>query len=199
MNDAKCLIVLVHGICSNRLAMWPIACLLRAQGFRVRQWPYRSLFYPIAHHAARFSEFLNAIQETESRYHIVAHSMGAIVVRSALLRCEHHNLGRLVFLAPPNRGSPIARMVSKVLGHMIPPALELSDAKNSFVNQLDSCADLEIGTIAARFDLLVPLENTHFPNQKDHVVINATHNSLLLSVTASRLTANFLNSGSFSA
>ena len=199
MNEAKSLVVLVHGICSNRIVMWPIACLLRAQGFRVQQWTYRSLFCPIAFHAVRLSEFLNEIQATESRYHIVAHSMGAIIVRAALLRCEHRNLGRLVFLTPPNRGSPIARMASKILGQMIPPTLELSDAENSFVNQLESCTDLQIGTIAARFDFVVPAKNTHLQNQKGHVVINATHNSMLFSITASRLTANFLNTGSFSA
>ena len=198
MNEAKSLIVLVHGVCANRIVMWPFACLLRAQGFRVRQWTYSSLFYPVAFHAARFSEFLNAIQGTETRFHIVAHSMGAIVVRSALLRCEHRKLGRLVFLAPPNRGSPIARMASNIFGHVFPPVLELSDTETSFVNQLASCTDLEIGTVAARFDFFVPPKNTHLANQKSHVILNATHNSLLYSAKASKLAANFLNNGSFS-
>ena len=100
--------------------------------------------------------------------------------------------------APPNRGSPIARMASKIFGHVFPPALELSDTETSFVNQLESCMDLEIGTVAARFDFLVPAENTHLANQKSHVILNATHNSLLYSVKVSKLAANFLNNGSFS-
>lgn len=198
MSDTNSLIVLVHGFSANRVVMWPFASLLRARGFRVRQWCYRSFFEPIATHAARLSDFLKSIPKTEGHLHIVAHSMGAIVTRSALRQSESLGLGRLVFLAPPNGGSPVARHAAKILGRILPPTLELSDTRTSFVNQLACQTDLDIGIIAARFDLLVPTRNTHLSTQKAHVVINATHNSLLVSNAASRLTANYLNSGSFS-
>ena len=104
MNEKKILVVLVHGFCTNRFAMWPLAHLLRREGFKVRQWSYNSLFEPVAIHAKRLSHFLSAIQKNEGCFQIVAHSMGAMVARSALYQCEHQNLGRLVFLAPPNGG-----------------------------------------------------------------------------------------------
>ena len=197
MNDQKILVVLVHGFCANRFVMWPLAHLLRCEGFRVRQWSYNSFFEPVATHAKRLSDFLGAIQKSERCFHVVAHSMGAIVARSALHQREHQNLGRLVFLAPPNGGSPIARIASKWFGRVLPPLDDLSDARCSYVNQLACPTDLEIGIIAARFDLLVPAKNTHLSREKSHVVLNATHNSLVLSKAVSRLTANFLNTGSF--
>ena len=198
MNDQKILVVLVHGFCANRFVMWPLAHLLRRKGFRVRQWSYNSFFEPVATHAKRLSDFLGAIQKNERCFHVVAHSMGAIVTRSALHQCEQQNLGRLVFLAPPNGGSPIARIASKWFGRVLPPLDDLSDARTSYVNQLACGTDLEIGIIAARFDVLVPAQNTHLPEEKGHVVLNATHNSLLFSRAVGGLTANFLNTGSFS-
>ena len=197
MEDSKDLIVLVHGFGAKRLAMWPVACLLRARGFRVKYWSYVSLFDPIEKHAIRFFHFLSSVNVSELRFHIVAHSMGCIVTQSALNRSGFPNLGRVVLLAPPNEGSPIARLASKVIGRIITPTRELSDTESSYVNQLERKATAEFGIIAARFDGLVPVRNTHLPNEKAHVVINATHNSLLLSMKASKLTARFLTHGSF--
>ncbi len=193
------LIVLVHGFGAQRLVMWPFACLLRARGFRVQHWSYVSLFDPIEKHAIRLFDFLHSVTSTEHRFHIVAHSMGCIVAQSALNRGVLPNLGRLVMLAPPNAGSPVARIASNWFGRILIPTRELSDAKTSYVNKLERTSKVEVGIIAARFDVLVPVRNTHLPNEKEHVVINATHNSLLLSLKASRLTARFLTRGLFEA
>ena len=191
------LIVLVHGFGAKRLFMWPLACLLRARGFRVQHWSYVSFFEPIEKHATRFAKYLQKISETEDHFHIVAHSMGSIVVQASLNRGALPKLGRLVLLAPPNRGSPIARIASKIIGRIIVPTHELSDSNTSYVNQLERTSSVEVGIVAARFDVLVPIENTHLTNEKSHVVINATHNSLLVSKKASNLIARFLTHGSF--
>ena len=65
------------------------------------------------------------------------------------------------------------------------------------MNQLARISGIDIGIIAARFDALVPVKNTHLPNEKAHVVVNATHNSLLLSKSVSDLITTFLLLGSF--
>jgi len=197
VSDHRELIVLVHGFGSMRLIMWPLACLLRAGGFRVRQWSYASLFAPIDDHAKRFFEFLEQLATEESRFHIVAHSMGSIIVQSALNRGYFPNLGRIVFLAPPNRGSPVARVAALIFGQILAPTRELSDALESYVNKLERKLKNDVGVIAARFDLLVPISNTHLANESAHIVINATHNSLLVSTTVSKLTARFLATGAF--
>ncbi len=196
-GNKKDLIVLVHGFGARRLVMWPFACLLRARGLRVRFWSYGSLFNPIEKHAIRFYDYLHSVTATERRFHIVAHSMGCIVTQSALNLGGFPNLGRIVLLAPPNAGSPVARIASKVIGRFIIPTRELSDLETSYVNQFERKFTADIGIIAARFDVLVPISSTHLLNEKAHVVINATHNSLLLSPKASKLTARFLTHGSF--
>jgi alpha-beta hydrolase superfamily lysophospholipase len=197
MAETKELIVLVHGFGAKRLAMWPLAQLLRVRGFRVQQWSYVSYFAPIETHASRLFHFVSTSLSTEKRFHIVAHSMGSIIVQSALNRGVVPNLGRLVLLAPPNRGSPVARRASSWLGGIVTPMNELSDASSSFVNQLTRNATLDVGVIAARYDLLVPIANTHLENESAHTVVTATHNSLLISRRASNLTTRFLTSGFF--
>ena len=197
--ETKELIILVHGFGASRAVMWPFAQLLGAKGFRVRQWSYLSYFESIEKHASRFRGFINSELATENRFHIVAHSMGSIVVQTALKQSVAPNLGRIVLLAPPNRGSPVSRIASYCIGRLITPTCELSDNPSSFVNQLKRNEELDIGIIAARYDVLVPINNTHLPQERAHVVLRATHNSLLISTRASELTRRFLSNGSFAA
>jgi pimeloyl-ACP methyl ester carboxylesterase len=189
------LVVIVHGFGAPQFVMWPLAGSLKASGFRVCFWDYPSLFASIETHAERFSEYLSTKLSSEPRFHIVAHSMGAIVTRAALNRSQLPNLGRIVLLAPPNCGSPVARVASSVLGRLVTPTRELSSSPTSYVNQLVTDSNFEIGVIAAKFDLLVPEANTHLASQRQHKTIIATHNSLLFSRKVSAMTSRFLRTG----
>lgn len=191
------LVILVHGFGAKRVVMWPLAVRLRSSGFNVRQWIYRSLFDSIDTHGSRLFDFLSTKIPATRRFHIVAHSMGCIVTRSALARGHLPNLGRLVFLAPPNTGSPAARIASMIVGRLVTPTVELSDTAGSYVNSLSTACHAETAVLAARWDLLVPISNTHLPTESAHATLNATHNSLLLSNVACRKSAMFLRTGRF--
>ncbi len=191
------MIVLIHGFGTVRIVMWLLARRLRASGFRVVQWNYLSLFSPIESHAKRLHDFLAAQNLRERRFHIVAHSMGSIITRAALNRSQLPSLGRIVLLAPPNAGSPVARLASMIVGSLVTPARELSDRSSSYVNQLKTSSEIDIGIIAARYDLLVPAKNTHLPSERKHAILFASHNSLLFSRTACNMTVQFLRTGEF--
>ena len=127
-NDGRReLVVLVHGFGAKRALMWPLATRIRANGFRVLNWNYLSLFAAIETHANRLCDFLATQLSMEPCFHIVAHSMGSIVTRAALNRSSLSNFGRLVLLAPPNAGSPAARLASFFISRVITPTRELSD------------------------------------------------------------------------
>lgn len=87
---------------------------------RLRKWVDKRLYLfpydwrlPIEHNAIRLNEFIDylaaKLEERGGRaMHFVAHSMGALLLRSALgLRRPRpfHGIGRIVFIAPPFRGT----------------------------------------------------------------------------------------------
>ena len=190
-------VILIHGVSSHRSVMWPMAYRLWRAGFQVETWTYVTFFRSIESHAERFAAYVSSTVSSESKVHLVAHSMGSIVVRAALHRIAPSRIARIVLLAPPNGGSPVARTISQLSGRMIVPARELSDEPESYVNHIKTMDTFEIGVLAAKYDFLVPIENTHLPNETCHRTIPATHNSLLVSRSAARLILNFLRSGEY--
>lgn len=190
-------VILIHGVCSHRSVMWPLAYRLWRAGFQVQTWSYVTFFRSIDSHADRFAAYVSSTVSAESKVHLVAHSMGSIVVRAALHRIDPSRIGRIVLLAPPNGGSPVARTISQLSGRMIVPARELSDEPESYVHQIKPTDAFEIGVLAAKYDFLVPIENTHLLNARCHRTIPATHNSLLVSRAAADLILNFLRNGEF--
>ncbi len=131
-------IVLIHGLISHPWIMKPLEWRFRQAGFATRNWGYRSLSQSNADHARAFAEYLHAVdaEPTMNRFHIVAHSMGSIITRCVLQHHQFHHLGRVVMLCPPNRGSHMARRASQWIGQRIRTLAEISDATDSFVNQL---------------------------------------------------------------
>ena len=195
--DEKGLVVLTHGHGGKWIWMLPLHLRFRQLGYRSVIWSYPSWRGSVESHGDRFRAFLLEKSKHERRIHIVAHSMGSIVARSALACMPIATIGRVVFLAPPNRGSPIAFGVKRLMGTAFQTIADIASDPTSFVNNLPEWEDVEVGIIAARFDVLIPVSNTHLPRESDHVVVNATHNTLLFSPRCIRLATNFLATGRF--
>ena len=189
------LVLLMHGFAANRWWMNLLQRRLLREGFRTRNWGYSSLYQPVVNHADRLRALLEGELSSEPRVHVVAHSMGAIVTRAALSSGVLPNIGRIVFLAPPNHGSPMARVIQSSIGRVCKPIADLSDRADSFVNTLPRTIEAEVGIIAARYDHLVPVANTHLPEESDHIVLPATHSSLLFSRAAVTQVNTFLLTG----
>jgi pimeloyl-ACP methyl ester carboxylesterase len=191
-------IVLIHGLAGNRLTLWPLAYQLRRSGFTTSTFGYASWWWSIEHHASRFTQHLNQIANDQAinHFHIVAHSMGSIVTRTALLESRFEKLGRIVMLAAPNQGSPVAR----VLGTGLPFCKTLRQISNhsaSFVCNLPEPAQADIGIVAAKHDRVIPEPNSHLEIESDHVVLSSGHNGLLVRPSAARQIVEFLNHGKF--
>jgi triacylglycerol esterase/lipase EstA (alpha/beta hydrolase family) len=203
-SETKELVVLLHGFAASRWVMWPIGCWLKRSGFDVAYWPYWSLTYPIATHAEQLADYLSKVDSSGRRYSIVAHSMGSIITRAALLRGAFTGLKSVVLLAPPNRGLPLARYAPHFVRQFLKPLTELSDANDSYVNSLPRISPQggersAIGVIAARYDEFIPMASTRLDGRESHVTLNATHNSLLVSIKVAKLIESFLKTGRFHA
>ena len=176
----------------------PLRRALERQGFRAVNWRYRSLRGSIEAHAARLAAKAKELDEDTGveRLHFVGHSMGAIVVRSALAWTRPRKLGRVVLLAPPNRGARLADLALRLFGRRLVVATELSTHPDSYVNRLAPATDLDCGVIAASWDHAVSLASTHLPGQRDHLVLRGLHTLPLHRHTPAQV-GHFLREGRF--
>jgi pimeloyl-ACP methyl ester carboxylesterase len=189
--------VLVHGLLANPIIMESLARWLKPQFHRVVNWGYSSLWSPIERHARKLAELLHQLDGECERIHLVTHSMGGIIARVALADFLPSRFGRLVMIAPPNRGSHIARRLAPYLGMICPPLLQLTDHNESFVCSLPPPAIDELGIIAAKTDFLVLEPSTRLGCERDYIVLPGLHSSLLWRQETARQVHHFLAHGRF--
>jgi pimeloyl-ACP methyl ester carboxylesterase len=191
-------VLLVHGHGAHPVLLDPLRRALERQGFRAINWRYGSLRGSIEAHAGRLAAKVKELDEDTAvlRLHFVGHSMGAIVVRRALAIARPHKLGRVVLLAPPNRGARLADLALRLFGRRLIAARELCSHPESYVNRLAPAADLDCGVIAASWDHAVSLDSTHLPGERDHLVLRSLH-TLPLHRRAPAQVAHFLRQGRF--
>ncbi len=207
MDKASKLVVLIHGWFSSSWLMMPLANRIGSVGFETRIWGYPSLRKDIQTHASRFGEFLKLLakENPQRDISIVAHSMGSIVTRQALLDIERPAIQRLVLLGPPNRGSHIATRVTRMLGGRCRTLDQIADRADSFVNRLpdpplDTAREAawpEIGIIRATRDRVVRPEAAQLNAAKQIVDVKCMHNMLLFLPRSAELCIRFLQVGQF--
>jgi alpha-beta hydrolase superfamily lysophospholipase len=191
------LVVLVHGLAAGPSWMRPLARFLERQGYRTHCWRYASLTGSLQVHARRLREVLGDCMARATPVHLVAHSMGSIVTQLALAGRSWPDLGRVVLLAPPNHGSPVARLLAPFARRLCPVVAELSSHPASLVRRMKPPCGVQVGTIRARYDLLVPGSSTMLDGQQDSICFRATHTSLLLQRSVARQVHAFLATGRF--
>lgn len=208
-------VVLVHGLGLNFLTMLVPGLYLRRRGYLVYLYDYPTFRHGITRHAEMLADFLSTMSRRHpaTAIHIVSHSMGGIVARQALSGKRQPEVKRLVMVAPPNQGSPMAGRVARIpfLRRLITPLTELDDASGSFIHTVPIPAEVEIGVIAGakgdgkgwkRYmegddDGKVAVKDTHLPNERDHIVIPAWHSLILSKPEVLRQVAAFLRDGRF--
>ena len=173
---------MTHGIASTRFLMAPLASRLRRAGFATRLYGYPSVWWSNRDHGKKLAARLRRIAPKYDRVHLVVHSMGSIVTRCALQEELPENLGRVVMIAPPNRGSHAAtrlacdsksrlwnNLIVKPHRNLSPTLVELIDKPDSFVNRLGPAPeDVEIGVLAASNDNVLHPHQPHLDGQADH-------------------------------
>ena len=197
-KQRECML-LIHGLAANQLFLRPLAKHFSDEGFRVVNWGYPSIRNGVEKNAARLQSQLRDLTRDQSidRIHVVGHSMGSIVARAALIDFLPSSLGQVVMLAPPNLGSPVARRLAPALGVVCPALHDLADTSSSYVNRLPEPEGYKVGIIAAAYDRVVPLPNTHLANQSDHIVLPFGHSSMLFQRAVADAIGCFIDGGQF--
>ena len=110
-DDAKPLVVLVHGLDSGAAFWQDLADLLAAEGHQLAYFDFPN-DQPIADSAKLLARELQSLHEAHPNLQtaLLTHSMGGIVARSYVEGPDYAGgIDRLILLAPPNQGSRYAR------------------------------------------------------------------------------------------
>jgi pimeloyl-ACP methyl ester carboxylesterase len=202
MKPRNDVVYLIHGLGGSRLDMWPIAKRLKRIGYGVRNWGYRSLGNQVETHSERLGRELALIdrQLGNGKIHLVTHSLGGIIVRAMLADVQLQNLGRVVMLAPPHRGSHIARKLNPYIGWLTPSLSQISDSADSFVNRLPNTLSeqgIEFGIVESARDRVIARGGVQLDGCRDYASVDGHHGVLTWYPDTVRLVENFLADGRF--
>jgi pimeloyl-ACP methyl ester carboxylesterase len=211
ISSAKEIVVLLHGIANVPLSMKYLESHLEDAGYRVYNLGYPSTDETIEKAAAQVRKKVTAIEGAD-RINFVGHSMGNLVIRM-MLGESLPGLGRIVMIAPPNRGSLVAKQLEDldiyrwIFG---PAGQELPADNKAFFDNLP-VPKCEFGIIAGGrgndegYNPLLPgdddgtvaVEETKLPGAADFILINRTHTLILFDPETVKQTISFLKTGHF--
>lgn len=179
--------MLIHGFGPTAGLCEPLAKRLESEGYGVVLFDYPSTATAIVTSASLLLEALDELDADPAvrRVHLVTHSMGGVLTRFALTQHRPAKLGRIVMIAPPNRGSPKADFFAPLFGWLFKPLADLETGESSAVNRLPPLSGVDIGVLAGDADWTVPPSFTLLEGAADFLVLDngffaTTHNGLML-------------------
>lgn len=205
-------VVLLHGLGRSKSAMWLLQSRLEDAGFRVCPIGYDSL----RHSPAQILETIGvqirgcAVQ-TATNTHFVGHSLGGLFVRAYLQDHQIANLGYVVLLGTPNRGSKIVDRFedTRWLPLFGPTAMLLGTGEDSFPNSLEKpyypvgvIAGVSDATVSSRFfsephDGLVTVASTKLNGMADFCIVETSHTMMRYDARVAHQVIAFLRNRHF--
>jgi triacylglycerol lipase len=207
-------VVLLHGLGRTSGSMDSMADFLNENGYKTVNVNYPSSKEKIQYLSRKYirESFIDHCPE-DKKIHFVTHSMGGIVTRHFLIENRPKNLGRVVMLAPPNKGSELAdelmkwRFMRWVRGEALS---QLGTGEGSLPLNL-SLPKYEFGVIAGNksynpvFSKIIPgpddgkvaVEKTKLEGMKDFMEVEASHTFLMSSDEVQEAVKRFFESGEF--
>ncbi len=204
-------VVLLSGLWLPRWSLWPLAWRLRRCGFIPHLFAYHAMGRDLQQNAAALQAFLRALPG--GPVHLVAYSLGGLVVRALFHFYPQQAPGRIVTLGTPHNGSLVANrlvqwrwgraMTGKSLADLVAgrpqswvlPAREMGIVAGS--------VNLGLGRLVVRHtevcDGTVGISETRLAEATDFFRARTSHFGLLWSAATARAVCRFLRSGRFGA
>jgi pimeloyl-ACP methyl ester carboxylesterase len=210
--DEREMVVVLHGLGRSKVAMWYLATRLSDAGYRVERIGYRSMRdTPEQILADMDKQMAECCIDKSPKLHFVGHSLGGLLIRAHLAKHSYANLGRVVLLGTPNRGTEIVDNLRhkwwfQVLG---PVARSLGTDAGSFPNTIGP-PDYPLGVVAGKKtglsneallpgddDGLVSVESTRIAGMTDFVVVETGHSAMRYDAEVVAYVSRFLKTGRF--
>lgn len=109
-------VLLVHGLWRTPLSFLPLVHRLRGWGFRPEQFGYAAIAEGYDAIVARLVHRLERLAGSGTPYAVIGHSLGGVLLRSALARFDGTPPDHLIMLGTPNRPPRLARRLG---GHWV--------------------------------------------------------------------------------
>jgi triacylglycerol lipase len=206
-------VILLHGLARSSLSMGKMEKALIAEGYKVSNIGYPSRKYPIEELAHRVRQQILQLTDDQDTLHIVAHSLGGILIRYIQKQEPLENLGKVIMLAPPNQGSEVVdkfgkwRLFRWING---PAGSQLGTDEDGFLKKLGP-VDFELGIltgdrsinlilscmIEGKDDGKVSVENAKAEGMDDFMVLHTAHPFIMKNKNAIQQSIHFLQSGQF--
>lgn len=206
-------VVLLHGMARSDNSMNKMERELKISGYHVVNFDYPSTQYNIEHIAKYYLPKAVAQCKPNLIINFVTHSLGGIVLRKFLSGNKLEQLGRVVMLGPPNKGSEIVDKLKGIPGFKFingPAGLELGTDKTSVPNSLGAVT-YPVGIIAGSStinpilsqmlpnpdDGKVSVENTKLDGMADHIILPVSHPFIMQNDNVIRQVKIFIKKGKF--
>lgn len=201
-------VIVVHGLWLNGLEFFLLRERLAAAGFEPSVFRYSSMNATVADVAdalaAKLASFAGPV-------HVVAHSLGGVVVLDTFLRHAVLPPGRAVLLGSPVQGSRAARAIGAwAAGPHILGSLAMAELVRPQARRWNGARELGViagsrsaglGRLFASLpvpnDGTVAVEETVLPGATSHIVHDVSHTGMLFSSAVAASTVQFLATGSF--
>lgn len=208
-------VILLHGLARSSASMNRIQEALKRENIKTCNIDYPSTDYPVEVLAIEY--ILPVIRQCaggpDLTLNFVTHSMGGIIVRYLAKEKLVSNIGRVVMLSPPNRGSEVVDVLGDTwLFDWIngPAGKELGTGYYSMPLQLGP-ANFDVGIITGNKSInlinsamidgvddgKVSVESAKLEGMKDFLVLPVTHPFIMKDETTIRQTIHFLEYGMF--
>ncbi len=206
-------VILLHGIARSASHMKGLEEFLTKKGYKVFNLDYPSTSHTLDKLTALVAADITKKIRADKPVHFIGYSMGGIVTRAVLNKYKPDNLGRVVQLASPNKGSEVADFLKdnwlyeKVYG----PTGKQLITEGAGIDELLGKVDYELGVVAGNFSIdpvsssLIPgdddgkvsVESTKVVGMKDDVLVYASHTFFPQNEDVQKRALEFIRFGKF--